>query len=51
MTLGIPFQRFHDVQALGVHQLLGALFGIEAGNRWLITWHASTPLQATVPPI
>ena len=41
MTLGIPFQRVHDLKALGVHQLLGlgALFGIEAGNRRLIVDH------------
>ena len=38
MTLGITFQRVHDVKTLGFHQLLGlgALFGMEAGNRWLI---------------
>ena len=28
MTFGIPFQR--------VHQFLDVLFGIEAGNRWLV---------------
>ena len=38
MIVGSQFQRVHDVQALGVYQLLGlgALFGMEAGNRWLI---------------
>ena len=43
MTFGIPFQRVHDVQALGVHQLLGlgALFSIEAGNRRLVVDHLS----------
>ena len=39
MTFRIPFQRVHDVKALGVHQFLGVLFGIEAGNRWLIVDH------------
>ena len=41
MTFGIPFQRVHDVKALGVHQLfgLGVLFGIEAGNRRLVVEH------------
>ena len=39
MTFRIPFQRVHDVRALGVHQFLGVLFGIEAGNRWLIVDH------------
>ena len=43
MTFGIPFQRVHDVKALGVHQLfgLGVLFGIEAGNRRLVVDHLS----------
>ena len=41
MTFGIPFQRVHDVKALGFHQLfgLGVPFGIEAGNRWLVVDH------------
>ena len=47
MTFGIPFQRVHDVKALGFHQLfgLGVPFGIEAGNRWLVVDHLARQLK------
>lgn len=43
MIVGISSQRVHDVRALDIHQLLGlgALFGIDASNRWMVDHLAS----------
>ena len=47
MTFGTPFQRVHDVKALGFHQLfgLGVPFGIETDNRRLVVEYLARQLK------